>query len=338
MASPITSQNLSGLPQPTNWPTEKDFPPTQAHPIFSWKAEPEPTLVSGYKLADFEKGNRTLEEMGKELTLKHWSVKHDDVAMSANAAQPSTEPDLAKLTDPTNLANPQDQLRQLRELEVKHESSGDFTAAQWKALGAKYKALTKLTDAPGTAWTRDTIYNGFWAKGAQKAILEGQGLGREVLDQAAGIAAESGAGEVGVAIGAAATKAVVKVGAIRGVTGAAKAATAPKTNAVNHSVEAISLTKAKFGHTFEKHGQNATEFLTKRAVGTGKPVGQFLDDQAAARLIQEHIGKLGNGAISVPVGKDFPARVIMPDGSYKPASTVRIVPSGNGVKTAYPEP
>ena len=50
----------------------------------------------------------------------------------------------------------------------------------------------------------------------------------------------------------------------------------------------VSISKRKFGHTFENHGQNATEFITHRASGSGKPVGQFLDDQAAARFIRNH--------------------------------------------------
>jgi hypothetical protein len=99
----------------------------------------------------------------------------------------------------------------------------------------------------------------------------------------------------------------------------------------------IALTKSRFGHTFTTHGQDVTDFATKRAAGMGKPVGQFLDNQAAARLIQENLDKLNNGAISIPLPKDFPARMIMPDGTYLPASAIRIVPGGNGVKTAYPE-
>jgi hypothetical protein len=100
---------------------------------------------------------------------------------------------------------------------------------------------------------------------------------------------------------------------------------------------AIALTKSRFGHAFTTHGQDATEFLTKRAAGSGKPIGQFLDNQAAAKLIEENLGKLHNGAISVPIPKDFPARVIMPDGTFVPATTIRLVPGGKGVKTAYPE-
>lgn len=99
----------------------------------------------------------------------------------------------------------------------------------------------------------------------------------------------------------------------------------------------IAITRAAFGHTFDTHGQSQTEFLTMRAAGSGMPTGQFLDDQAAARLIQENLGNLSNGAISVPIPPGFPARVIMPDGTHVPAVSIRIVPSGSGVKTAYPE-
>ena len=106
---------------------------------------------------------------------------------------------------------------------------------------------------------------------------------------------------------------------------------------VTQGTHLIPLTKAKFGHTFTTHGQETTEFLTKRAAGSGKAMGQFLDDQAAARLIQENLGNLKNGAISVPLPSGFPARMIMPDGSHVPASAMRLVPSRNGVKTAYPE-
>ncbi|HVJ62731.1 MAG TPA: polymorphic toxin-type HINT domain-containing protein, partial [Tahibacter sp.] len=43
--------------------------------------------------------------------------------------------------------------------------------------------------------------------------------------------------------------------------------------------EIIQLSKRKFGHTFEKHGQNSTKFLQFRASDMGRPNGQFLDDQ-----------------------------------------------------------
>ncbi len=98
------------------------------------------------------------------------------------------------------------------------------------------------------------------------------------------------------------------------------------------------LSKAVFGHTFTKHGQDATEFLMSRAKGSGKPQGQFLDDQAAARLIQDNLNKLGNGPISIPVPEGFRARIVNPDGSFSFPRSIRLVPGGKGVKTAYPEP
>lgn len=41
--------------------------------------------------------------------------------------------------------------------------------------------------------------------------------------------------------------------------------------------------------------------------------------------------------MNVPIPKNFPARVIMPDGTFTQATHICIVPSGaKGVKTAYP--
>jgi hypothetical protein len=45
-----------------------------------------------------------------------------------------------------------------------------------------------------------------------------------------------------------------------------------------------------FQHTFLKHGEGAkvTRSLTDSARSTGKPQGQWLDNQAAADLLQSH--------------------------------------------------
>jgi RHS repeat-associated protein len=109
-------------------------------------------------------------------------------------------------------------------------------------------------------------------------------------------------------------------------------------SAFRASKEAIQLSKARFGHTFTTHGQDATEFLINRAKGSGQPQGQFLDNQAAARFIQENLDKTKKGAVSIPVPKDFPARIINPDGTFTTPSSIRLVPGGKGVKSAYPEP
>lgn len=85
-----------------------------------------------------------------------------------------------------------------------------------------------------------------------------------------------------------------------------------------------------------KHGEDATSFLINRAKGSGMAQGQFLNNQKAAQFILDNVGKTAQGAVNVPIPKGFPARVIMPDGTFKAATHIRLVPGGNGVKTAYP--
>jgi hypothetical protein len=81
----------------------------------------------------------------------------------------------------------------------------------------------------------------------------------------------------------------------------------------------------------------ATSWREQRAQGSNMPQGQFLDNQAAAKFIMENTSKLKNGAVSLPIPEGLPARIIMPDGTFKVATKVRLVPSGKGIKTAYPE-
>ncbi len=107
---------------------------------------------------------------------------------------------------------------------------------------------------------------------------------------------------------------------------------------VGEAEQAIPLSRSRFGHTFDKHGQDATAFLTNRARAMGTPNGQFLDNQAAARFIQKNLDKAKGGPVSLPVPEGFPARIINPDGSFSPARAIRLIPGGKGVKTAYPEP
>jgi hypothetical protein len=97
------------------------------------------------------------------------------------------------------------------------------------------------------------------------------------------------------------------------------------------------LTKSTFGHTFKNHGAEATKFTINRARGLGVPSGQFMDNQATARFILNNLNKASQGSVSVPIPQNFPARIIMPDGTFRAATHIRIVPSGVGVKTAYPE-
>lgn len=62
-----------------------------------------------------------------------------------------------------------------------------------------------------------------------------------------------------------------------------------------------------------------------------------MDDQVAAKFINVNLDKLKNGAITLPLPRNIPARVVMPDGSVRVPSQIRLVPGGKGVKTVYPE-
>ncbi|MDQ6804441.1 MAG: hypothetical protein M3065_05645 [Actinomycetota bacterium] len=99
----------------------------------------------------------------------------------------------------------------------------------------------------------------------------------------------------------------------------------------------LTMEGRRLGHTFTQHGVGNTEQLLRQAAGSGQPVGQFLDDAAAERFIAAHVDQLGQGARSFDAPEGL-GRIINPDGTFTPATRIRLVPSGSGVKTAYPEP
>lgn len=88
-------------------------------------------------------------------------------------------------------------------------------------------------------------------------------------------------------------------------------------------------------HTFSKHGSTNTEQLILQAKNSGKPQGQWLDDAAAEEFIANNLSKLQNGAKNIELPQGL-GRVINPDGTFTNATHARLVPSGSGVKTAYP--
>jgi hypothetical protein len=101
------------------------------------------------------------------------------------------------------------------------------------------------------------------------------------------------------------------------------------------ALDAGAMAGRRVGHTFSKHGAQNTDQLLKEAAGSGREVGQWLDNQAAQEFISQHLDQLKNGAqtFDLPPGL---GRVIHPDGTFTVAQKARLVPSGNGVKTAYP--
>lgn len=91
----------------------------------------------------------------------------------------------------------------------------------------------------------------------------------------------------------------------------------------------------RLGHTFTKHGIENTNQLQLQAENSGLAQGQWIDKLAAEQIIFDNLGSLKNGAINVPIPEGV-GRVINPNGTISPATHARLIPSGSGVKTAYP--
>jgi uncharacterized protein RhaS with RHS repeats len=91
----------------------------------------------------------------------------------------------------------------------------------------------------------------------------------------------------------------------------------------------------RVGHTFDKHGSHNTHQLQMQAKNSGLAQGQWVDDAAAEKLIADNLDKLkqGTATIEIPLGV---GRVVNPDGTFSPATHAVLVPSGSGVKTAFP--
>lgn len=94
--------------------------------------------------------------------------------------------------------------------------------------------------------------------------------------------------------------------------------------------------KKTFGHTFAKHGEGTKNIhkLRGTAGGTGEPQGQWLDNETAAKFLQEQRDK-----IICPTVVDIPkglGQVIKSDGKIVPATKAGLIPRGKGYRTAYP--
>jgi hypothetical protein len=101
------------------------------------------------------------------------------------------------------------------------------------------------------------------------------------------------------------------------------------------AAKAGAMAGRRLGHTFTKHGAENTAQLLKEAAGSGKAVGQWLDNAAAEKFIAQHVDELKNGARTFDLPEGL-GRVVNPDGTFSAATKARLVPSGSGVKTAYP--
>jgi hypothetical protein len=94
-----------------------------------------------------------------------------------------------------------------------------------------------------------------------------------------------------------------------------------------------------FDVVWEKHGPHkAYELIRKASSGTAPPQGWFSVQPARLEAwIFEQMPSLGNGAKTL-IAPGLWGRVAMPDGRIEMTNRIRLVPSGAGVKTAYPVP
>ena len=98
-----------------------------------------------------------------------------------------------------------------------------------------------------------------------------------------------------------------------------------------------SLGQFRKGHAFDRHGSHNTHELKIKAKNSGRSQGQWLDDVEAENFIAKNLDKTKNGTIKIELPEGL-GRVIHPDGTFSPATHAVLVPSGSGVKTAYPVP
>lgn len=93
----------------------------------------------------------------------------------------------------------------------------------------------------------------------------------------------------------------------------------------------------RVGHTFTRHGEGeeVANFLRHRAKGSGQSQGQWTNNLQAETYIAESLKHLGNGTAVLPLPPGL-GRVHHPDGTITEALFAKLVPSGSGVKTAFP--
>jgi hypothetical protein len=109
-------------------------------------------------------------------------------------------------------------------------------------------------------------------------------------------------------------------------------------NAPQNALNWIWKSVKTFGHTFNRHGAGAknTKNLAGRAAGTGDNQGQWKDNEAAAKFLEQQRPTLtGPKIVDLPPGVQ--GQVIKPDGTIVPATRAQLVPNESGGYTsAYP--
>ncbi len=100
-----------------------------------------------------------------------------------------------------------------------------------------------------------------------------------------------------------------------------------------------SMIGKRIGHTFSKHGLHNTEQLKSFARNGDVSIGQWLNEIEAEKFIARHLNQLSNGVRDIPIPAYLQniGRVFRNgDAAILNPTHIRLVPSGSGVKTAYP--
>ena len=96
--------------------------------------------------------------------------------------------------------------------------------------------------------------------------------------------------------------------------------------------------RSRYGHTFIKHGQNASFYSFNRVENRRNPPyeqGQWLDDAKAKQFLDDSASLMKYGYKTIPLPDWVPAVVWTRDGLVK-ATHARLFPGGKLYKTAYP--
>lgn len=90
----------------------------------------------------------------------------------------------------------------------------------------------------------------------------------------------------------------------------------------------------QFGHAFSEHGAGAKSAgrLLDRARGTGTPPGQWLNNEKAAQIL--NFAKV-DGRATIRISQGL-RQVIKPNGTVVSTEWARVVPLGDGLRTAFP--
>jgi len=140
-----------------------------------------------------------------------------------------------------------------RWIDMSNQPAGAYTAEQWKSEASNFKKYM------GTGFSRDSVYNGLWTKGAQLDIEAGNN-NRGIWDQVAGVGIEANTPAAHADVGSALVRGIGKrigdgLGNAMGMAGRSRKVTTP---VIGSNLESTQSLTAEY-----KEGLNTKEFDRK---------------------------------------------------------------------------